>query len=169
VVVDDIQQWAYEIGSRLESFGHHDEATFDLIDDIFGFKDDPKYAQYSQENFAHAFDLSKRLNMVIQSLNAQTERSAERTRRSVMCIYRLADSTGRCFPLSTAALVTEKLTLVRPSQRSERLDKNTRDQDREAKNDTGWQGPRRHTVRFELRIESGIISDSHSSNQASRE
>jgi len=82
------QQGASETAARLEKFGHSDPTISALIDEIMNFKDDPKYANYSPENYASVQDISIRFLKATQVYNQkQPEQHVERVRNNVAKLY----------------------------------------------------------------------------------
>jgi hypothetical protein len=82
------QQGAYETAARLEKFGHSDPTISALIDEIMNFKEDPKYANYSPENYAYVQDISIRFLKATQVYNQkQPEQHIERVRDKVAKLY----------------------------------------------------------------------------------
>jgi hypothetical protein len=94
-----IQQGAYETAARLEKFGHSDPTISALVNEIMKFKDDPKYANYSPENYAYVQDISIRFLRATQAYNEkQPEQHIERVRDKVAKLYghqSLDDGTSR--------------------------------------------------------------------------
>jgi hypothetical protein len=85
------QQWAYETTSLLDRFGHDDPALSAVIDDIMDFKDDPKYVNYSAENYVYLEKLGARRKDAAQAyLNENPERLIERVNASVSALYGLS-------------------------------------------------------------------------------
>ena len=82
------QQGAYETAARLEKFGHSDPTISALIDEIMKFIDDPKYTNYSPENYAYVQDISIRFLRATQAYNEkQPEQHIERVRDKVAKLY----------------------------------------------------------------------------------
>lgn len=78
-----------------------------IIDEIMEFKDDPKYAYYSDETTAHMMDLNKRYRATFSAfMKEQPEQHVERVRSDVASLYGLEHLDKSTFLSSSLKHVT---------------------------------------------------------------